>query len=147
MLVWEPAALPGGGPGAAAGYAQGAPPFGGFSGGGAPSWGSEPASGCGFGFGFGSMGPGFVPVPFATHMPSPRNVSVGSIQDVVRQGFNTGADKVPPQSWMPTTDQIEETVGSTRITRSTGWGCRGLSGADSCSRSGGRTTTEPGATS
>ena len=47
-------------------------------------------------------------VPFANHMPSPFDVTVGSIQDVVRQGFNPAADKTPPQSWMPTTSQVEE---------------------------------------
>ena len=54
------------------------------------------------------MGPGFMGVPFANHMPSPFDVTVGSIQDVVRQGFNPAADKTPPQSWMPTTSQVEE---------------------------------------
>ena len=95
---YVPPGIPGGGGGAAAGYAQGVPAFGGFPGATAAGWGAGPAGGCGFGYGFGSMGPGFMGVPFANHMPSPPNVSVGNVQDIVRSGFNPAADKTPVTS-------------------------------------------------
>ena len=52
------------------------------------------------------MGPGFMAIPFANQMPSPFGASVGSLGDVVRQGFNPAAGLVPPQPWMPAVDQV-----------------------------------------
>ena len=79
-----------------AGYAVGAQSFAGPGGPGA----------AGYGYGFGSMGPGFMAVPFANQMPSPFGASVGSLNDVVRQGFNPAAGLIPPQAWMPTVEQV-----------------------------------------